>query len=228
MILLVVYYLQDGIVGFVRKVLSLGRVRVTKIDPADLRDAEADAVLAVRPEGNEIILDLRGILMQFGGLKALNDINLTVRRGTHPRPDRTERLGQEHDDERADRHLRAERGIDRIRRPVDRRADFGEHRAVGYRADVPERAVVRRDDGAGECAGRPASHLQVESCRRGPDDGAISAGRAARARARVQFAALRRAGGRRDRRGAESALRQAAVAGDRAGACARPAVAVAR
>ena len=82
MILLVVYYLQDGIVGFVRKVLSLGRVRVTKIDPADLRDAEADAVLAVRPEGNEIILDLRGILMQFSGLKALNDINLTVRRGT--------------------------------------------------------------------------------------------------------------------------------------------------
>ena len=50
MMLLVVYYLQDGIVGFVRKVLSLGRVRVTKIDPADLRDAEADAVLAVRPE----------------------------------------------------------------------------------------------------------------------------------------------------------------------------------
>lgn len=82
MILLVVYYLQDGIVGFVRKVLSLGRVRVTKIDPADLRDAEADAVLAVRPEGNEIILDLRGILMQFSGLKALNDVNLTVRRGT--------------------------------------------------------------------------------------------------------------------------------------------------
>lgn len=82
MILLVVYYLQDGIVGFVRKILSLGRVRVTKIDPADLEDAQADAVLAVRPEGAENILELRNILMQFSGLKALNDVNLTVRRGT--------------------------------------------------------------------------------------------------------------------------------------------------
>jgi branched-chain amino acid transport system permease protein len=82
MILLVVYYLQDGIVGFVRKILSLGRVRVTKIDPADLADAQADAVLAVRPEGTENILELRNILMQFSGLKALNDVNLTVRRGT--------------------------------------------------------------------------------------------------------------------------------------------------
>jgi branched-chain amino acid transport system permease protein len=82
MILLVVYYLQDGIVGFVRKILSLGRVRVTKIDPADLANAQADAVLAVRPEGAENILELRNILMQFSGLKALNDVNLTVRRGT--------------------------------------------------------------------------------------------------------------------------------------------------
>lgn len=82
MILLVVYYLQDGIVGFVRKILSLGRVRVTKIDPADLKNAQADALLKVRPEGPETILDLRNILMQFSGLKALNDVNLTVRRGT--------------------------------------------------------------------------------------------------------------------------------------------------
>ncbi|SAL77689.1 branched-chain amino acid ABC transporter [Caballeronia terrestris] len=82
MILLVVYYLQDGIVGFVRKILSLGRVRVTKIDPADLKNAQADALLKVRPEGAETILDLRNILMQFSGLKALNDVNLTVRRGT--------------------------------------------------------------------------------------------------------------------------------------------------
>jgi branched-chain amino acid transport system permease protein len=55
---------------------------VTKIDPADLEDAQADAVLAVRPEGAENILELRNILMQFSGLKALNDVNLTVRRGT--------------------------------------------------------------------------------------------------------------------------------------------------
>lgn len=84
MILLVVYYLQDGIVGFVRKTLNLGRVRVTKVDTQELamQTQQDDAVAAVTTEGASTILDVRGVLMQFSGLKALNDVNMTVRRGT--------------------------------------------------------------------------------------------------------------------------------------------------
>ncbi|WP_250529494.1 branched-chain amino acid ABC transporter ATP-binding protein/permease [Caballeronia sp. ATUFL_F1_KS4A] len=84
MILLVVYYLQDGIVGFVRKTLNLGRVRVTKVDTDELAShtRQDDAVAAVDTEGADTILDVRGVLMQFSGLKALNDVNLTVKRGT--------------------------------------------------------------------------------------------------------------------------------------------------
>lgn len=84
MILLVVYYLQDGIVGFVRKTLNLGRVRVTKVDTEELANQtrEDDAVSAVAAAGTDAILDVRGVLMQFSGLKALNDVNLTVKRGT--------------------------------------------------------------------------------------------------------------------------------------------------
>ncbi|BCQ25482.1 ATP-binding cassette domain-containing protein [Caballeronia sp. NK8] len=84
MILLVVYYLQDGIVGFVRKTLNLGRVRVTKVDTEELAShtRQDDAVAAVEAQGADTILDVRGVLMQFSGLKALNDVNLTVKRGT--------------------------------------------------------------------------------------------------------------------------------------------------
>ncbi|SAK66204.1 ABC transporter-like protein [Caballeronia hypogeia] len=84
MILLVVYYLQDGIVGFVRKTFNLGRVRVTKVDTEELAShtRQDDAVAAVQAAGADTILDVRGVLMQFSGLKALNDVNLTVKRGT--------------------------------------------------------------------------------------------------------------------------------------------------
>ncbi|MFM0049007.1 branched-chain amino acid ABC transporter ATP-binding protein/permease [Caballeronia grimmiae] len=84
MILLVVYYLQDGIVGFVRKTLHLGRVRVTKVDTDALASdtREDDAVAAVAREGADAILDVRSVLMQFSGLKALNNVSLTVKRGT--------------------------------------------------------------------------------------------------------------------------------------------------
>lgn len=82
MILLVVYYLQDGIVGFVRRVLSLGRGRARSMDMQALAATRQDAVLAIRTEGTGSILDVRGVLMQFSGLKALNEVDLKVKRGT--------------------------------------------------------------------------------------------------------------------------------------------------
>jgi branched-chain amino acid transport system permease protein len=81
--LFVVYYLQDGIVGFVRNALNL------KARAADDAQDEAGSHLPVVGDalssvavGNGELLIARGVLMQFGGLKALNDVDLVVRRGT--------------------------------------------------------------------------------------------------------------------------------------------------
>jgi branched-chain amino acid transport system permease protein len=82
MILLVVYYLQDGVVGFVRKIVLHGRRRPVTIKTDELSGEGHDAVIAIRSQGTENIIDLRGILMQFSGLKALNNVNLSVRRGS--------------------------------------------------------------------------------------------------------------------------------------------------
>ncbi|SAL26218.1 ABC transporter-like protein [Caballeronia sordidicola] len=82
MILLVVYYLQDGVVGFVRKIVLHGRRRPVTIKADELSGEGHDAVIAVRGEDTGNIIDLRGILMQFSGLKALNNVNLSVRRGS--------------------------------------------------------------------------------------------------------------------------------------------------
>ncbi|WP_168792829.1 branched-chain amino acid ABC transporter ATP-binding protein/permease [Paraburkholderia aromaticivorans] len=82
MILLVVYYLQDGVVGFVRKIVMHGRVRTVTVDTTRPATMGGDAIQAVHAGGTEDILQLRGILMQFSGLKALNNVDLTVQRGT--------------------------------------------------------------------------------------------------------------------------------------------------
>ena len=84
MILFVVYYLQDGIVGFarslfVRKTMSEGKT-------AHVADSGKDAVMVAAKAGvSEVGGDLligQGVLMQFGGLKAINNVDLRVKRGT--------------------------------------------------------------------------------------------------------------------------------------------------
>jgi branched-chain amino acid transport system permease protein len=79
MTLFVVYYLQDGIVGFFRQLL--GR-RVAHTRAAGL-DATADAFEGVaKAELGGDLLRAEQILMQFGGLKALNQVDLHVARGS--------------------------------------------------------------------------------------------------------------------------------------------------
>lgn len=78
--LFVVYYLQDGIVGFVRSALNLQRAR--PVDDGKGAAAPADAVSNAAVGASPEILKASGVLMQFGGLKALNDVDLVVRRGT--------------------------------------------------------------------------------------------------------------------------------------------------
>jgi ABC-type branched-subunit amino acid transport system ATPase component/ABC-type branched-subunit amino acid transport system permease subunit len=86
MILFVVYYLQDGIVGFVRSLFH--KRKVTPVDASGLasQDAGIDAVMVAAKAGaNESGHDLlvaKGVLMQFGGLKAINNVDLHVKRGT--------------------------------------------------------------------------------------------------------------------------------------------------
>ena len=81
--LFVVYYLQDGIVGFVRGALNL---KASPTDDAESSDASqlpavSDALSTAQAGGGEL-LNASGVLMQFGGLKALNNVDLVVKRGT--------------------------------------------------------------------------------------------------------------------------------------------------
>lgn len=82
MTLFVVYYLQDGIIGFLRGLFGKITVPAAVADGADspvdigtLSDRNAIA-------SGEIILSAKRLLMQFGGLKALNQVNLDIIKGT--------------------------------------------------------------------------------------------------------------------------------------------------
>ncbi|HEY1132627.1 MAG TPA: branched-chain amino acid ABC transporter ATP-binding protein/permease [Roseateles sp.] len=75
--LFVVYYLQDGIVGFVRNALNL-KARHER----DTTAAHAAALTRASVEGAPELLKADGVLMQFGGLKALNNVDLVVKRGS--------------------------------------------------------------------------------------------------------------------------------------------------
>jgi ABC-type branched-subunit amino acid transport system ATPase component/ABC-type branched-subunit amino acid transport system permease subunit len=87
--LFVVYYLQDGIVGFVRNALNL-KPRNDAVDAAQVlakSNAKAgtggDAIsTAAGANDSSELLTAKHVLMQFGGLKALNDVELRVKRGT--------------------------------------------------------------------------------------------------------------------------------------------------
>ncbi|MCY1164411.1 MAG: branched-chain amino acid ABC transporter ATP-binding protein/permease [Pseudomonadota bacterium] len=86
MILFVVYYLQDGIVGFARSLFVRKTNGATGAGAIASADTEKDAVMVaasagVREAGSDLLV-AQGVLMQFGGLKAINNVDLRVRRGT--------------------------------------------------------------------------------------------------------------------------------------------------
>jgi ABC-type branched-subunit amino acid transport system ATPase component/ABC-type branched-subunit amino acid transport system permease subunit len=83
MTLFVVYYLQDGIVGFFKSLMGRGRVHVV----AERGAGQADPFAGVRTAGADTeaggeLLRVEQVLMQFGGLKALNQVDLKVARGS--------------------------------------------------------------------------------------------------------------------------------------------------
>ena len=83
MILFVVYYLQNGIVGFVRALFHVRKPVSDDLDKAGAdtgKDAISVAAGAVEKGGDLLIA--KGVLMQFGGLKAINQVDLRIQRGT--------------------------------------------------------------------------------------------------------------------------------------------------
>ena len=85
MILFVVYYLQDGIVGFVRN-LFFKRKSTSMASELDGGDTGKDAIMVAAHAGKQEtggdLLVASNVLMQFGGLKALNNVDLRIKRGT--------------------------------------------------------------------------------------------------------------------------------------------------
>ena len=81
--LFVVYYLQDGIVGFVRGALNL-KPQGEQFDEAKVAPVRGDAITDSNTNRDAPVelLAANNVLMQFGGLKALNDVALSVKRGT--------------------------------------------------------------------------------------------------------------------------------------------------
>jgi ABC-type branched-subunit amino acid transport system ATPase component/ABC-type branched-subunit amino acid transport system permease subunit len=85
MILFVVYYLPDGIMGFVKQVLT--RFAPSLVAKEGMAGVKGDPSkvwakdFAPAAPGSDL-LDAKQILMQFGGLKALNQVDLSVKSGT--------------------------------------------------------------------------------------------------------------------------------------------------
>lgn len=80
MTLFVVYYLQDGIVGFVNGLLGKGQAHL--IINASSDSKAGDAIVHASDTRMGVLLTGRKILMQFGGLKALNQVDLQIHKGT--------------------------------------------------------------------------------------------------------------------------------------------------
>jgi ABC-type branched-subunit amino acid transport system ATPase component/ABC-type branched-subunit amino acid transport system permease subunit len=85
MILFVVYYLPDGIMGFVRQ--TLARIAPGLASQHTVITAKGDAskvwgAAQTSAAPGTAILDARKVLMQFGGLKALNEVDLVIAPGT--------------------------------------------------------------------------------------------------------------------------------------------------
>ena len=85
MILFVVYYLPDGIVGFLRKImldLVPGLARQRHSDDLQGDDSYAWAASPPQVQKDAPLLSVDQAVMQFGGLRALDRVNLRVRPGT--------------------------------------------------------------------------------------------------------------------------------------------------
>ena len=85
MILFVVYYLPNGIMGFLRGIVVRFKPHWVHRHIAILEHGDQQHVWSVpdRPvTAGGYLLEARNIVMQFGGLKALNEVNLNISKGS--------------------------------------------------------------------------------------------------------------------------------------------------
>ena len=84
MILFVVYYLPDGIVGFLKQLVGAVRPDWVRSHAVIKVQGQAGEALAHAGagDGSDSLLRVGQIVMQFGGLRALDRVDLDVRRGT--------------------------------------------------------------------------------------------------------------------------------------------------
>jgi branched-chain amino acid transport system permease protein len=85
MILLVVYYLQNGIVGFTKSFYQsmVGKAKTSRGEEAEAVDDSISFISSIgKQNAGAELLKVDSLLMQFGGLKALNNVDLSVKRGT--------------------------------------------------------------------------------------------------------------------------------------------------
>ena len=85
MTLFVVYYLQDGVIGFLRNLLE--KIWPNAFHKHDEYHDRADETLAWEKAGHSEntggdLLHANQVLMQFGGLKALNEVDLKITKGS--------------------------------------------------------------------------------------------------------------------------------------------------
>ncbi len=85
MILFVVYYLPNGIMGFLRSVVQRVRPQWIHRHEEVFEQGDKQHVWSVPDHpvtAKGYLLEARNIVMQFGGLKALNEVNLEVAKGS--------------------------------------------------------------------------------------------------------------------------------------------------
>jgi ABC-type branched-subunit amino acid transport system ATPase component/ABC-type branched-subunit amino acid transport system permease subunit len=77
--LFVVYYLQDGIVGFFRDTFGhFFKSETTAVVQKTANTSQGLKMAAAAPSSSGFLLEAKQILMQFGGLKALNQVDLQI------------------------------------------------------------------------------------------------------------------------------------------------------
>lgn len=82
MILFVVYYLPDGIVGFLKKMVEHFKPGLIQSHARIQAVGNIETALTSPGKSEGALLKLDQVTMQFGGLRALDEINLEVKQGT--------------------------------------------------------------------------------------------------------------------------------------------------
>ncbi len=82
MILFVVYYLPDGIVGFLKKMVEHFKPGLIQSHARIQAVGNIETALTSPGKSEGALLKLDHVTMQFGGLRALDQINLEVKQGT--------------------------------------------------------------------------------------------------------------------------------------------------